>query len=230
MVFASPMASDSERPRVRVDADGVRIVETSGRRPDVWIVLAVGLVLIAGIVGLWPRRPQGATETARASMPAPAATPTPPRAEPAAGDAALPHTAPATRAGKIRALRKVGVEPQRGPDGKREFAAKDVIGALRAAGVRDGIAAFEPPGTDPPKPGIIVPDDWVLPEGYVRHYQVTDDGQQLPPILMFHPDYEFVDEQGTAIAVPADRIVPPDLAPPGLVVRMLEVPIPDRPR
>ncbi|HXJ33406.1 MAG TPA: hypothetical protein VMS22_05135 [Candidatus Eisenbacteria bacterium] len=224
------MASDPEWPRVRVDADGVRIVETPDHRPDVWIVLAVGVVLIAGIVGLWPSRPQGATETARAAAPAVGATPAPPRAEPATGDAALPHSAPATRAGKIRALRKMGVEPRRGPDGKREYAAKDVIGALRAAGVRDGIAAFEPPGTDPPKPGIIVPDDWVLPEGYVRHYQVTDDGQQLPPILMFHPDYEFVDEQGNAIAVPADRIVPPDLAPPGLVVRMLEVPSPDRPR
>ena len=67
------------------------------------------------------------------------------------------------------------------------------------------------------KRGIVVPDDFVLPEGYVRHYQTTDDGQQLPPILMFHPDYEFVDEQRRRRSrCPSDRVVPPELAPPGL--------------
>ena len=130
----------------------------------------------------------------------------------------------ATRGAKLRALRAAGVTATKGPDGKRELSAGPVIDALRKAGVTDGIAAFPPPGTDPPKRGMIVPDDWVLPEGYVRHHQVTDDGEQLPPILMFHPDYEFEDEQGQKIAVPADRVVPPELAPPGLTVRWLDVP------
>ena len=44
-----------------------------------------------------------------------------------------------------------------------------------------------------------------LPEGYVRHYQSTDDGEQLPAILMFHPDYEFVDEQGQVVPLARRR-------------------------
>ena len=115
-------------------------------------------------------------------------------------------------------------------DGIRVVRAAPVIGALNAAGIHDGIAAFPPPGTDPPRSGVIVPDDWVLPEGYVRHYQTTDDGELLPPILMFHPDYTFTDEQGNPIAIPPDRIVPPELVPPGLPVRMLELPAQGRPR
>ncbi|MFN8645054.1 MAG: hypothetical protein U0802_26525, partial [Candidatus Binatia bacterium] len=91
-------------------------------------------------------------------------------------------------------------------------------------GEPSGIALFPPPGTDPPKPGIIVPDEFPLPPGYVRHFQVTDDGQPLPPILMFHPDFEWVDAQGRPIELPADHVVPPDLAPPGMPLRLLEVP------
>lgn len=87
-----------------------------------------------------------------------------------------------------------------------------------------GIALFPPPGTDPPKPGIIVPEGFELPPGYVRHHQVTDDGTQLPPILMFHPDFEWVDAQGNPIALPEDHVVPPDLAPPGMPVEILDVP------
>ena len=69
-----------------------------------------------------------------------------------------------------------------------------------------------------------MPDDFELPEGYVRHYQATDDGESLPAILMFHPDYEWLDENGDAIALPEDRIVPPELAPPGMPIEMLELP------
>jgi len=72
------------------------------------------------------------------------------------------------------------------------------------------------------KRGIVVPEDFALPEGYVRHYQMMDDGQRLPPILMFHPDYQLVDERGAPVPLPEDRVVPPDLAPPGLPIRMLE--------
>jgi hypothetical protein len=87
-----------------------------------------------------------------------------------------------------------------------------------------GISAFPKPGTDPVKIGIVVPEDFELPEGFVRHHQVTDDGVDLPAILMFHPDYEWVDERGRRIEIPADRVVPPELAPPGLEVKLLEVP------
>jgi hypothetical protein len=86
-----------------------------------------------------------------------------------------------------------------------------------------GIGLFPPPGTDPVKIGIRVPEGFELPEGYVRHYQVTDDGQPLPPILMFHPDYDWVDESGQHVEVEGG-VVPPELAPPGMPIEMLELP------
>ena len=42
---------------------------------------------------------------------------------------------------------------------------------------------------------------------------------------MFHPDYEFVNEQGEVVKLPDDLVVPPEMAPPGLATdRVLEVP------
>jgi hypothetical protein len=70
----------------------------------------------------------------------------------------------------------------------------------------------------------MVPDDYELPPGYVRHYQTTDDGERLPPILMFHPDFQPVDDRGRPIPLPADRVVPPELAPPGMPRDVLAVP------
>lgn len=87
-----------------------------------------------------------------------------------------------------------------------------------------GMALFPAPGTDPVLRGIVVPEDFPLPEGYVRHHQVTDDGQPLPPILMFHPDFDWVDPDGAPIAVPADRVVPPELAPEGMPIEILAPP------
>jgi hypothetical protein len=79
-------------------------------------------------------------------------------------------------------------------------------------------------GSDPPKRGILVPEDFELPEGYVRHFQATDDGAALPAILMFHPDYEWIGEDGVAVPLPEDLVVPPELAPPGMPIQMLELP------
>src|SRR6185369_9191850 len=108
---------------------------------------------------------------------------------------------------------------------RRELDAADAIIALREEGVHDGIAAFGLPGSHPPKSGILVPEGFELPEGYVRHYQSTDDGEQLPAILMFHPDYEFRNERGEVVPVPEDLVVPPEMAPPGLATdKVLEVP------
>jgi hypothetical protein len=103
-------------------------------------------------------------------------------------------------------------------------AAQEVIDGMRAAGATTGLAAIPPPGTNPVKPGVVVPKDFELPEGYIRHYQTTDDGKRLEPILMFSPDYEFVDEQGKPIELPKDGIVPPEMVPPGMQVRLLDVP------
>jgi hypothetical protein len=141
----------------------------------------------------------------------------------------IPNTIPKTRAGKLRALRALGAQPITRPDGKKDYSTKEVIEALRAAGHHDGIAAFDPPGTNPPKLGLAVPDGYELPEGYIRYFQTTDDGHQLPPILMFHPDYQFVDENGQPVDLPADRVVPPELAPPGMPLHQIEVPPPGTP-
>jgi len=105
----------------------------------------------------------------------------------------------------------------------------EVIARLHAAGVTSGLGAFSPPGTRPPLVGLAVPEDFVLPEGYVRHHQATDDGQRIEAILRFSPDYQWVDSAGQAIPLPPDRVVPPELAPPGLPIRRIVIPAPIEP-
>jgi hypothetical protein len=102
----------------------------------------------------------------------------------------------------------------------------EVIARLHDAGVHEGLGAFNPPGTSPPLAGLAVPEDFALPPGYVRHYQATDDGQRIEPILMFSPDYEFFDGSGRPIAIPESRVVPPELAPPDLPRRNVVIPPP----
>jgi len=212
------------------DAQGIRLRRTSGIRRDVLAVAVVGLGALLAALLLRPSAPPPPSVVERRQDPVPprdpaaVVAPAPAPSEPAV--AGLPRT----RAGKLRALRRAGIAPERGPDGKPTLDAGPVIELLNKAGVHDGIAAFPPPGTNPPKVGVIVPDDVELPEGYVRHHQSTDDGEALPPILMFHPDYDFFDEQGQKIAIPPDRVVPPELVPPGLPIRMLALPARDRGR
>lgn len=105
----------------------------------------------------------------------------------------------------------------------------EVIDRLHQAGVQSGLGAFSPPGTRPPLIGLAVPEDFVLPEGYVRHYQATDDGQRIEAILMFSPDHQFYDAAQRPIAIPKDRVVPPELAPPGLPIRRVAIPAPTEP-
>jgi hypothetical protein len=90
-------------------------------------------------------------------------------------------------------------------------------------GEKTGLALFVP-GTKPIKKGIVVPEGFEVPPGYMRHYQTTDDGQMLQPILMFHPDYKPVDEEGQPIPLPESRMVPPEMAPPGIPIQLLDVP------
>ena len=87
----------------------------------------------------------------------------------------------------------------------------------------EGLNLFRP-GTKPLKQGIIVPEDFPLPPGYVRHYQYADNGESVKPILMFHPDFKPVDSSGKPVDIPANRVVPPELAPPGMPIQMLKDP------
>lgn len=106
----------------------------------------------------------------------------------------------------------------------------EVIERLHQAGIHTGLGAFTPPGTSPPLVGIAVPEDFVLPPGYVRHHQATDDGQAIEPILMYSPDYQFVDAANQPIAIPKDRVVLPEHAPPGLPIRRIVIPAPTDPQ
>ena len=105
----------------------------------------------------------------------------------------------------------------------------EVISGLHKVGIRTGLGAFNPPGTSPPLVGLAVPEDYPLPEGYVRHFQATDDGQAIEPILMYSPDYEFLDAAGQAIEIPADRVVRVAQAPAGLPIRQVRIPPPQDP-
>lgn len=109
----------------------------------------------------------------------------------------------------------------------RGIDAADYIQALRDMGEAGGLAAFNPPGTSPPKAGIVVPDDYTLPEGFARYHQSTDDGIPLAPILIYSPEYDFFDAEGNPIEIPDDRVVPEELAPVGMPVEILD---PDQPR
>ena len=102
----------------------------------------------------------------------------------------------------------------------------EVIKRLHEQGVHTGLGAFNPPGTSPPLVGLAVPKDFPLPAGYVRHHQVTDDGQSIEPVLMFAPDFQLYDASNRPIEMPKDRVVPPEMAPPGLPLRRIVIPPP----
>ncbi len=213
----------------------MRIRERPGARRAVAVaVLAVVLPIVATALAVLLIRfaPGGGTPGGTAGE----ATREVPDGEAAAGGA--PVRAIGTRAvGPVTPRRVTRPEgpPDRPPvakpeadreaeqDERPEISAREAIMALREAGEHGGIAAFPLPGTVPLKAGVLVPEGFELPEGYVRHYQVTDDGQRLPAILMVHPDYELVGADGKPVAAPGG-VVPPELAPPGMPIEMLEVP------
>ena len=212
------------------DGDGVRITEHSGRGAPVALlykVLAVVLVgcLVGYLVSMINPRPA-----------IPAARPNAGQAD--AGtrpDVGARNTAPvAATSTQARELAARRADALRDPNDLANFVTPgqpapsmgEVIDRLHEAGVHSGLGAFPKPGTSPPLIGLAVPDEYALPPGYVRHFQATDDGQRIEPILMFSPDFEFYDSAGNRIELPADRVVPPNMAPPGLAIRQIAIPPP----
>jgi len=203
-----------------------------------FLVIAFGLA--GGLVAGWwpatsapPSPPDAAAPAASSAStqvavaPAGASAPAAARATPAR-DAPASTGAPA--APRIPRVRPPGTDQSPDitdyiNDGEKPTM-KDVIDRLHAAGVHTGLGAFNPPGTRPPLVGLAVPEGFVLPPGYVRHYQATDDGQRIEPILMFAPDYQPRTADGRPVPLPKDRVVPPELAPPGLPIRRIVVPAP----
>lgn len=203
------------------DPDGVRV---QGRRSGRRLALAaLALVLVVGagayLVRQAPASTHGAASATRPPGPGPV-------------DAA--DAAPSTAAAAASPVRRIAPRRQVDADDLASYAVPgmpeppmgEVIERLHAAGIRTGIGAFNPPGTSPPLSGLAVPEGFALPPGYVRHYQATDAGERIEPILMFSPDFEFLDARGNPIPLPANRVVPPHLAPPGLPLRTVRIPPP----
>jgi hypothetical protein len=201
----------------RVDRDGVTEIRQPRTGKGPWIlglvtVLAFGLLTLAGWLFLVPSvedaPPPPAMRELRPSAKSepPAAVVARPAARSPSRPAAPPPTAP----------------PQPPPEPERSESAPPPPSDVPSGG-KSGLALFRP-GIKPIRKGIVVPENFPLPPGYVRHYQTMDDGRELPAILMFHPDYQPRDANGQPVPLPENRIVPPELVPPGLPVQMLEVP------
>lgn len=202
------------------DPDGVRVRGRAGARRWSGVVVVLVLVVAAGMF-LARQAPGGGPHGA-----APAAD-----ADARDADADFPRSEqPAATARPVRTATRAPIDPNDlasyAVRGTPEPTMGEVIQRLHAAGIRTGIGAFNPPGTSPPLTGLVVPGDFPLPEGYVRHYQATDDGQRIEPILMYSPDFEFLDANGNPIAIPKNRVVPRHLAPPGLPLRTVRIPPP----
>jgi hypothetical protein len=233
-----------ERGDHSADSDGVRVVyderrRLRGRVPLVAIIVTCALavfVLRQREASLLPARAPAARE--RVAVNADSAR-IPARADDSrggAGEAAVRNEENGIRAnqgttagGRPRSvvarssaeLERAGVIHEKRPP---VIDAREYIAALREGGETAGLAAFPLPGTRPPRSGVIVPADYELPEGFARHYQTTDDGRQLDPVLVVAPEYEIVDDAGNPVALIDDRIVPPEYVPPDLPVQMLDVP------
>ena len=209
-------------------------------RSDRWgpsvgfLVIALGLV--AGVLAAWwpatsaPPPATAAAPFASAASSSMQVALAPTASGPARATPAHDTPAPASAPARIPRVRPPGTDQSPDitdyiNDGEKPTI-KEVIARLHAAGVHTGLGAFNPPGTRPPLVGLAVPEDFALPPGYVRHYQATDDGQRIEPILMFAPDYQPTTPDGRPVAMPKDRVVPPELAPPGLPIRRIVVPAP----
>jgi len=185
------------------------------------------LCLAAGLALLWPP-----DDPATVAMPAASAGGAPPAGATAvtagasaAASGAAPH--PWLMVGTTGAAASDDLADHVPPGTAPSM--REVIERLHKAGVRTGLGAFQPPGTRPPVVGLAVPEDYVLPPGYVRHHQATDDGQRIEAILMFSPDQPPRDAAGRPLAVPADRVVTPALAPAGFPIRYVVIPRPQEP-
>ena len=201
-------------------------------RPSaLYLLLALGLA--AAGLAFWllsPAVPSGDDGSRQLAM-APASAPP----APATGVVSMPVSKPAASVAAAPASRL----PEGDADPTRDLSSyvmrgekptmPEVIERLHKAGIHEGLGAFSPPGTRPPMIGLAVPEDFVLPDGYVRHHQATDDGQRIEAILMFAPDRQILDGTGKPIPIPKNRVVPPEYAPPGLPIRRITLPKPLEP-
>lgn len=209
------MPAQPPAPQRHVDSDGVVRVEQRRAGGVAW-VLGIGIVLTCAALGLsaWLIFDKPEVESppvVSRTEPPPVEQPVPPPSHPA-------PPRPAAKALPKHLQEQVAAVP----DEVLEQIPEGVYEMPKPGEAPTGMMLFPAPGTDPIKKGIIVPEDFELPPGYVRHYQATDDGERLPAILMFSPDRPPLDANGQPMKVTENGIVPPELAPPGLTIRMLD--------
>ncbi len=194
-----------------IDRDGVTRIQKSRSSHGTWIVgLALGFTVLCMLASVWllaPSLPTGDTTSApiaRRAGSTPAAEPPPTRSQ-----APLPVPRPAIQTLAASPTPPSEPTPEAQTPGPSEPA--------------EGLHLYRP-GTRPLKQGLVVPEGFKLPDGYMRHYQSTDNGEQLKPILTFRDDYTPVDAKGRPLELPSNRVVPPELAPPGMPIEVLELP------
>ncbi|MDC0707732.1 hypothetical protein POL68_04555 [Stigmatella sp. ncwal1] len=208
------MSAQQPAPNRRVDSDGVVRIEHRRTSGATW-VLRLGIVFTCVFLALsaWLVFDTPTVE----SLPIfSQQEPPPPRPHPAPPPRPVPARPPLPK--HLQA--EVAAIPQE----VLEQIPEGVFEMPKPGEAPTGLMLFPAPGTDPLKKGIIVPEDFELPPGYVRHYQATDDGERLPAILMFSPDGPPLDANGQPMKVTENGIVPPELAPPGMPIQLLEEP------
>lgn len=212
------MPEQPPAPERRVDSDGVVRVEQRRAGGATW-VLGLGIAMTCVCLGLsaWLFFDKPEVE----SLPELSVNEPPPMERPAPAPV-RPVTRPAKPVAKQELPKHMQKQLEAVPEEVLEQLPEGLYEMPKPGEAPTGMMLFPAHGSDPIKKGIIVPEDFELPPGYVRHYQATDDGEQLPAILMFSPDKPPLDANGQPMTVTENGIVPPELAPPGLPVRMLD--------
>ncbi|WNG37483.1 hypothetical protein F0U61_30200 [Archangium violaceum] len=207
------MGSQPSNEERRVDSDGVTHIQRKRTGSGMWIVgLALGFTVVCLLLSTWLVSSPGSVPATPEAEPVKLAesTPSPTPFRPARKEAPRPVAIPVSG---------LGIPSPSEPAPEQEPMTQEAT----PSGPAEGINLYRP-GTKPLKQGIVVPEDFELPPGYVRHYQATDNGERVKPILMFHPDYKPTDSNGRPVELPANRVVPPELAPPGMPIEILDVP------
>lgn len=202
-----------ERRPLNPAPDGVRVFRDPGARSNLWrsgLVLA-GLVIVV-VSSLVLRGPAPEPEPHREAPPG------------AVAEATTEPSRPLVR--RDEKSRPPSPSPP-GPDATQSAATQSAPAQAEAQPLPRGSNLFPDQKRRPYLIGNVVPDGFVLPPGYIRHYQTAhfpDGLKQLPPILMYDFGFQPLDGEGRPLPVPEDRVVPVDRLPPGIPLQKLEIP------
>jgi hypothetical protein len=207
----------------RVDSDGVVRVEQPRASGATWVLrIGIAISCVSLALSAWLVFDTPEVESLPVSSSSEPPPPLPMVTAPPAQPAARPAVEPARPAARPALPRHLEEQVAAVPEEVLAQLPEGLFEMPRPGDPPSGMMVFPPPGTDPPKKGILVPEDFELPPGYVRHYQATDDGERLPAILMFSQDGPPLDANGQPMKVPDNLIVPPELAPPGMPLQIMD--------